>query len=220
VPPVSPITSEPISEEWLAPALRERWLNAEPCPAPCWEGVTPGVTGVEEAAEIWKANPLFSRVGKGSSFGAHYVEPYLNLADDPTFRGPIAEARSEPGSLTIDSIRLLYHFAGIPLAQLIAHYGEPTHVIATTAFDFDEPDSEPDFWYVAIIWETHGLGMKTEGDSQVRNIDEELILNETYYFPPRLEMYGTAVGNPARVDIAQPWQGYAAFSRYERPWPP
>ncbi|HEY1014372.1 MAG TPA: hypothetical protein VGE07_16785 [Herpetosiphonaceae bacterium] len=43
-------------KEWRAEAAA--WLRRDPCAAPCWEGITPGVTTVEEALEQLRQSPL------------------------------------------------------------------------------------------------------------------------------------------------------------------
>ena len=42
--------------------LNARWLSGTPCRPPCWEGVIPGKTSVQEAFDILSANPLFTQV--------------------------------------------------------------------------------------------------------------------------------------------------------------
>lgn len=42
--------------------LEERFLAGVPCAAPCWEGITPGVTEPAEVEGLLRANPLIDQV--------------------------------------------------------------------------------------------------------------------------------------------------------------
>jgi hypothetical protein len=48
--------------------LRDFLLPPERCPAPCWQGIRPGVTTVDEAVAILEATGWFNRFGAGSIF--------------------------------------------------------------------------------------------------------------------------------------------------------
>ncbi|HYF63788.1 MAG TPA: NHL repeat-containing protein, partial [Herpetosiphonaceae bacterium] len=50
-------------QEWIE--LGRRWLRGEPCAAPCWEGVTPGVTTVGAALDLLKRSPLIDPASVG-----------------------------------------------------------------------------------------------------------------------------------------------------------
>lgn len=39
-----------------------RWFTGIPCAPPCWEGITPGETSVQEAIELLNTNPYVSDV--------------------------------------------------------------------------------------------------------------------------------------------------------------
>ncbi len=55
-PTLVPATTAPTFSDWQA-----RWLKGISCRPPCWEGIIPGKTTLEEAVKILEKSPLFNQ---------------------------------------------------------------------------------------------------------------------------------------------------------------
>ncbi|MFN8452562.1 MAG: hypothetical protein U0521_29140 [Anaerolineae bacterium] len=105
--------------------LRAFLLPPENCPAPCWEGVRPGVTTLDEAVALLEANPWVGRVvvRQNATFTFLYVE-WSDQA--PAF---VENADSQlPTYLWVrnDIIQLILIPTRIPFGEIWLRLGAPS----------------------------------------------------------------------------------------------
>lgn len=221
-PVVIPTTASPVAthvaslliENWL-----ERWLIHPPCPPPCWEGVTPGETPVEVAIEIFKSNPMFTKieVDEATERVGYIILEWQIQAEDGHISTKEAQLHYDP-SEKVPVIWLIgYRIQPIRLADLIEVLGTPTHVKTSTVLNnFDQPISQG----VDIIWASQGFVVNTGGATPISTVDEDLEFEWVTYFAPGIENYNEFSGPSLQGnDLVAPWKGYANYEEYMKPTP-
>ncbi|HEX2914517.1 MAG TPA: hypothetical protein VH186_27195 [Chloroflexia bacterium] len=197
------------------PDWQYRWLQGIPCKPPCWEGLIPGQTTGEEALNILKQNPLVAVAEisyPGPTTGGNYVgwnwvtapkNRYGSVGDggDAVFRG---------SAHVIDLIRPKYTIT-FKLSQVIAKYGEPSHVIA---IDVTGPDlGSPKEYYLGFVYLPMGflLYLKT---GNIPTLTADIALSGPQFFIPGEDGFRRFGSPPLKVLV--PWQGYKDFAFYCR----
>ncbi len=195
--------------------LRTRWLFSPSCIPPCWEGITPGQTTVDEAIEILNGISIFNNVDiqRPDDGGDGVITVELEILDDT---GNIItvfstlyfeqvlfpENRINPPDEIIADIS-----PGIPdtsLSDLIAKYGKPDRV--EPGLDLD------DGWYFRLVWLENGLITTASGYKPYPDFDGGLICQWFNFFPPTAGGFLQTIGYP--LDELTPWTGYAKFEEY------
>jgi hypothetical protein len=155
---VSPVSTKlPMPTEWP-----KRWLMGIPCRPPCWEGITPGNTSANEAVEFLAASSL---VGIVRTPIDHLMpergEVNWTWVDGSVGGRLIFEAQTI--SQTIYAIEPAFP-TSFRLQNVIAAYGNPSHVIATA---FRSPDlGGPISYDLSIIYLPLGLRLHTSSTSK------------------------------------------------------
>ena len=98
-----------------------RWLRKQPCAAPCWEGITPGVTTYKDAQKLLEQNSSFIKVE-------------LHLPDEITWKwagmdygGRVGfDAWAKMPTIQFISVSLLPKPA--KLKDVLTTFGNPSHV--------------------------------------------------------------------------------------------
>ncbi len=174
---------------WLA-----RWLAKEPCAAPCWEGVTLGVTDPDAAVAIWRQSPVVASVKQDDDpQRLSYIVVYL-------IGGPEAEVtydrRTTP--VVVDSIR----FDGdvvLVFSDVIAAYGEPSHIIAEGASDL--------FYFANMIYAAQGIWLQASS-SHVLTLTSQLTFDSIGFSSPM------SSDDEFLIKEATPWQGFRDYEFY------
>jgi hypothetical protein len=110
-------------------------LSGEPCEAPCWNGITPGITTWDEARTILEDDPSIE-------------DPTLQTAEDSA---SVAASFKEPGGVDAsgqifsedgETVGLIFLRLApdMVLDDVLAKYGDPTWVIGTP-FSDDPPQA-------------------------------------------------------------------------------
>src|SRR5512132_3259667 len=55
-------TPFPKTAQTITLDMRTRWLAGQPCAPPCWEGITPGKTRVDEAVALLNRHPMVTDI--------------------------------------------------------------------------------------------------------------------------------------------------------------
>ncbi len=197
--------------------LLTRWLNAEPCAPPCWEGIIPGETSASEAMELLEANPLIADIqlyerGRWSmmewnmiwsSMSKHSPSPAWGAASfDSSFSNQIIQY------IVLDS-------RGLCLGDIIHSYGEPSHIliyVESSALDHGVFEA-----VIEVFWLSLDLRLTATSDTARPRIDETLCDGSIALFAPGTTLEQSASTGFLDHDYLLPWDGYGDFDKYFLP---
>jgi peptidylprolyl isomerase len=163
-------------------------ITGTPCAAPCWNKMTPGLSKLEEAQTILKADSRFANVGiKGSG----------NILTATTAAGVVCcDITADRGGI-IRSIQMRVA-PKMQVKQLIEKFGEPAYL--TTA------DYSPTEVAVALIFPKVGVvAWASPGDPTSALKPESPIVIVVYFSMDQVD-------NLVKTARLQGWSGYVAYS--------
>jgi hypothetical protein len=183
------------------PAWLERWLVSPVCEPPCWEGITPGVTTMEEGKSILEAIPDFQPNDEDE-----YTITFMAKGD---VRIMLKRKRKEQA--TVQYIDL--GTDSLPLERIVARYGFPTFGYPEIPIDTPDPNclilSYPDYgmalWVVAPDGYFDGI----------YNIQPDTEIVAISFIAPEAEGFGSACSYWGIERI--PFTGYGEYELY-LPW--
>jgi hypothetical protein len=182
---------------------KRRWLQKIPCSAPCWEGITPGKTTVDEAVQILKQLPFVLLSSLHNTPPSHIQETgnvYWKWSDN-TPQGFLTYTSQLP--YTVDKIGP-YSFE-VKLGDVIKAYGNPTHVMAHTVASFG----------IGFYWFDKGfaVGVDEKPTGKEPVVDGSLVVGYITFFTPttREQWVKNSIFKP---DQFISWQGYKDFQFY------
>ena len=181
-----------------------RWLQSIPCAAPCWEGVTPGVTTVDETIRIWRQSPIISQAQEDSN------RTVIQLAwrQDGTLAGGAAY---RPTDRVIISIGVGYP-TPFALQDLRSAFGEPSHVYAKVSKDA----SEQPFYRLSFVYLPKGLIVNALVADPTRPVlSEDMRVTSPTFVQASLEGLTTTMPQMTEKTLV-PWKGFLDFSYYCR----
>ena len=218
---VAPVTSvaptEQLDQNW-----EYRWLNHNPCQAPCFEGITAGKTSLKESLDILKNNTFVTNVEVDSSAtilvwnwkpytsnSSASITPSTGLiaAQNPKGFASIVYDGTIPNQVVRNiSPRFLMSFT---LKQIISSYGQPTNILIDARPDYDHINDN--FLYdVVVLYPAQGLAITTYRPFTKRpTLNADLALNDVEFFSP--ERQDTLGKNVTKIVT---WQGYKDFEYY------
>jgi hypothetical protein len=215
-PPAAPTPAPPAPTEVPAPpAWTTRWLQGSPCWAPCWEGVTPGLTTVEEAVAIWSQNPLLehvqvvdSDVPPPHSWIQWDWQPDLpGVAAHPAGGG--AAIAQEGGSI----VKIYPDYPGLlAFRDVQAVYGAPSHVLAGKWLGSANP-----YYSLWLVYLPQGLVLPVHAASsgEAPRLSAGMAVEAPMFFEASTAGLVRAFGLSAANRLL-PWQGYEDFYFYCR----
>lgn len=190
-----------------------RWLRSIPCKAPCWEGITPGVTTVEEATKLLKHNPLID-----ASSIATQVDDYdtnIQILDwkwiDKIPGGEIYYVRNSLQPV-IKEIRPYYDYdkENITLNTVIQLVGQPNYILATGMKTADGPPA----YGATLLFTQQGLSVDANNMPKSKPLLEPaMLVTRPSFFIPQQNPSG--LGKPYSTG-SQMWQGFKDFNFYCR----
>jgi hypothetical protein len=207
------------------PGFEKRWLQAIPCAPPCWEDIIPGQTTLTDAVRLLQQNPgvqpqsVLSRpYGQPEEHTGYIQWRWLGSegGGEVSYQGTEGKGEAivtyiSPGLGGIPSAD-----ASFTLGDVIAAYGEPTHIHATGFFGMhgDGPFYTMDFYY-----EKHGMALESNGIYHTKpHLDSNIRLDRV--------TFSTDPVHPSRPTFAaipddpstgpQVWQGFKEFDFYCR----
>lgn len=203
------VTSTIVSKAASESDWQYRWLKGVPCQPPCWEGITPGKTNVEEAASLLKQNnfvdPASVIIGQPPIVDPSTAELHWTSHDgkDP-YNKAIFDAQSP--NHTILYIRPNFNELGFKLGEVIKIYGQPSHVTANIIGNYPQ---------IQFFWFSRGfiVGVSLGQGQEVPEIGPDLIVKGPYFFIPGTpEDWIKGTSNSIKEFIL--WQGYKDFKFY------
>jgi hypothetical protein len=186
--------------------MAERWLAGQPCPPPCWEGMTPGHSTAPEALQLLENNPNIT----------------ILEADEDSIRWNWNDHRSsDAGIITVANgrvERIRLDFAP-RLGEVIAAYGEPSGVLAYTGTRREYPGTDVIELVdkVRIMYAEQGFYFDALPADNPR-IDAELMLIGPVLIAPDSDPGDLS---PRLAATMMPWQGEQSFDFYysdASPW--
>lgn len=178
-----------------------RWLLAEVCQPPCWEGITPGTTTVSQALDLLNNNPGIIP-GSANAHDGYVVWRWKGS----THGGEARYARADPQQ-RINEISPFYESlpgakASFTLAEVIQRYGAPSHIRAST---FYGPHGDGPFYAIMIIYQPMGLIFTNIAMITAKpELTDRLAFNRVSFYTP------TDLLNLS----AEPWVGFQPFDSY------
>jgi hypothetical protein len=191
-----------------------RWLQKIPCAAPCWEGVTPGVTSGNEAYTLLRNNPQISNVEMRISQLMPEVGYVVWKWSGTDFGGDITFAATSISHEV--SIIHVYTAESFSLDEVMAAFGSPSHIMVSAGRG---PDiGSPVTYDLSIVYLDRGFMVPYIGDDITLKplLSADLPFYSVDFFQPSLEgMTGTSGLAPADVEqMLLPWQGIKDFDYY------
>jgi hypothetical protein len=171
------------------------WLRKEPCAAPCWEGITPGITSVSAATNILEKNPLLTNVKLENS----RVSWNWKESGKP---GGFLDF-SPKGILKITPV--YWHTFGF--GSLIDAFSEPTQVIASMA------NTGYVSYGISVIYRPQGLLLHYVGTIKP-TLNRDLRFTAVIFFDPSPAGFSEAINH--NETALTDWQGYKNFEFYCR----
>lgn len=197
-----------------------RWLKGIPCRPPCFEGIMPGRTTVEEALNLLRNNPLVSDVttqstGNYGSVVWNWIYQRKNTIANLYNAEALYDLKAT--NPTIVFIEPLFQSAPSKLDDVIKAYGEPSHVIAGARLDYDHI-SENYLYDLTIVFLSQGFAISTYDVNALKKrpvLDANLALDHLGFFTPdKVEAVSFLVVVNTNTKFLIPWQGYKSFEFY------
>jgi len=187
------------------------WLQGVPCRAPCWEGITPGLTTVSQATTLLKNNSLISsvKVFMDNGFGNGEIEFHWKDGDHYMLLG---FKNNEPDPV-IDVI--MPDFYGHPFSfnDVIQTYGYPSHLGVEIPCSRDQKGILTCNYFIELLYLDQGMRVESLYRQKPSIIDGQMEIYSVEFFIPGKEGWARAwQGDFDRFYIV--WQGFKKFEYY------
>jgi hypothetical protein len=181
------------------PELTIRWLNGVPCRPPCWEGITPGTTTYTEAFRLLLDNKFVDPDQVDGSPAADRIE--WTWVD-----------QKYGGWLSTSGVTVSWLLVELPhevlLRDVVAAYGEPSHIAASWHFGVDSSA-----YSLAFVWESAGFALDSGiAYQKAPALGPDLALHKLYFSAEPTVIMPTVWGKLTLL----PWEGFKDFDAYCR----
>jgi hypothetical protein len=186
---------------WLGgvddPPVAVAMLDTGPCAQPCWQGIQPGKTTLDQVAEI---------VGvRGASTGHSIHSLYSNelcwkMSAAPHWRGCARRQWDTNPGTSIKSIELEPPAATLRLGDLVMILGEP---VASRLCLVPRKRSSPEQQIMAHVYFRHNIFVLADNPLQPNEprLDPAMAVRWIFYYAPSAPLYD---------DSVPPWRGFSA----------
>jgi hypothetical protein len=219
--PAPTLTPPPRTALPFTAELQTNWLAGKPCAPPCWEGVIPGQTSLDEAINILNQHPQMGNIAiydvpkyRGGVVGWEWS------GHPPSGYGLLHYQRLEDSTAAlINSISVQFpdHFS---LAPIIAAYGEPSYIAphASLRPPFGHPDGKTIYYEITVVYQNRGFYLMTfPASTTPPHIAQDMTVSSSVvFFPPTGEGLEAAEGGERISASLVPWQGEQDFVTYCR----
>jgi hypothetical protein len=192
-------------------SLSQDWLSDATCRPPCWKGIVPGKTTADEAAAILKKIPFVAPETIKMGVSSLSSEGELNWGWRGRNVGLDGRAffDGNTSNQPIHSLELLLP-EKVFLRDVIAAYGEPTHLEARAAYD---PSGRITSW-LRVLYVNQGFGLA--GEVPI-TIDSNMAFNSVFFFSPGMDSFTQLFPEYKSLpELIVPWQGPQSFEFYCR----
>ncbi len=219
----APLSATPaVTNDW-----QYRWLKGVPCQLPCWEGITPGVTKLDQALQILQKNPLVTGLKEippmGSKNTNRVIEWRLSGAGQKGFLGLIGYNITDPNKI-IDGITPDYPHS-FSIKEIIAALGEPSHALANA----DGCSDECPIYSLSLVYLDKGLRLYITIAQNGKQVKPGLLTDQLTTYSINIvvpgiksfeenytENYGQYKVPYNEAKLLVPWQGFQTFDYYCR----
>ncbi|HVG01048.1 MAG TPA: SBBP repeat-containing protein [Chloroflexia bacterium] len=210
-------TPQPTGPDRPPPGFERRWLDGVPCAPPCWEGITPGRTTLTDAVRLLQESPavqpqtvLFRPWGQPEE-GLGYIEWDWRGSEGG---GQVLYDRTQGEAVVTDISP--YLDISFTLGDVIAAYGEPTHIHATGFYGMH---GDGPFYTATFYYEKHGMVLESNGLYHSKptlgpGIRLDRVSFSTQPVRPQRPTFAAIADDPSTGP--QPWQGFKDFDVYCR----
>jgi len=186
------------SQDWTT-----RWINNIPCRLPCWEGIIPGVTTVDQAIELLNKNSVIKNIKKSTSYnGKGYLE--WDLTNN---KKGFANFYSNKPTQIIYYILPYFNNLSFNLNKIVASYGEPSNIIATAVKNPEQGIS----YKLMLIYLDKGFALTNFGSNKLI-LKSEMDFEQLDIFIPNTSGFDEAF--PGKKFDIKSWQGFRDFNYY------
>lgn len=144
-------------------------LDAEPdCPMPCWQGIRPGTTTIDEAVSLLSLSPFVNAADLrfvDDQFGEPWHISWTEIASRHNIRRH-GQIRGEiiVRNGVVHSVNVQYNRRAVTLGDVMGQVGIPTQV-AVRGYDYKSQAANPPPGYTAaIVLYYPALGFRVEGE--------------------------------------------------------
>lgn len=192
-----------------------RWLQGMPCRAPCFEGVTPGESTAQDALRIWGRSKVMRNVRLRPDIGGAKVRDVAwtwPSGED----GGSGEFRVE-GDQQIQQIDFWLRGV-VQLGDVIASYGDPTH-IATYAACY--PDRQGASYVLFVVFKRNSFALSSERkfgpESTWLMLDNDTTFDYVRFYAAGADVRVPQVyGYGGEPNVLVPWRGPQPLGAYLR----
>lgn len=189
--------------------FHKAWLRADPCAPPCWEGITPNQTTLEDALELLNLHPFVKEIG----VDVNENETFSFTSDSDSYDGTLSYQKEPP--YTIERIEV-YH-PPVRLGDVISAYGEPSYVLVftqTASMAGGDLDIDPRVYRFGIVYPKQKFILTYRNTIPINHITSEDQLTYSLFFGDSFQSLLDNKLKRVRGDTLIPWQGYQSFAFY------
>jgi len=189
-------------------------FTGHPCEAPCWQGLTPGLSSIQDVEQF--VNTLNPNNWPSKEEITYDSGCKLILLHDTTNNQNVhasLDLSIEEGKLTFIQS---FHSNMLSLEQVVNHFGYPEYIKAILAVG---PDG--DSYILEIYYPSKGVGFKVRPNkNDVGFIKPTMLIDTVQYFATgdllsyMTDKYSCNLGYDAAITTAQ-----AQIAEFTQPWP-
>lgn len=189
----------------LASLVDRSLVTQEPCPPPCWQGITSGTTSGIEALTILEELEFIDQ-NSIDVFG-NTIRWKTVFPEAPTTTGIVLDSEDIVSKINVNKM-----WYDVNLNELIEIYGVPDGILARPQLGFTEISG--DCAEIDVVWFESGLEVTVDRvplpkASQLSSlVAPDLYIYRTTYFPPvsNLREFITVRGDDTDPDYFQEWE--------------
>ncbi len=201
-----PTATQIISASSLS-QLNTFWLKGTPCSPPCWQGIIPGQTTLEQATTILKNLSIATNIELGPLTNTKE----LNWDWKGTDRGGKIWFHPATPAKTVYSIAT--GLPGTKLGDIIAAYGEPTYISVLSGPPVEQGQSTT--YSIMVMFLSKGLYMNYQSKSKPSFNSDLLMVSPVFFEPNSLEQVAKLL-SLGETNVILPWQGFKSVDYYCR----
>ncbi len=191
---------------------RDRWLQGDPCRAPCWEGITPGQTKAVDAVRLLHRSSIVTDVEQ-CGYPADMDECVSWSWIDRTKSGGGTVWFPHQADPLINTTFLQFAEHSFNLGEIMAAYGPPSHVIPTkTNWGMDGMSGTS--YGLLVVYLPQGFYMEAVTDLSSTITSNLDVGGEVTLFAPSFEGFDAALQNRYNHTDLISWQGFQDFTTY------
>lgn len=171
------------------PVQDESLVTGVPCSPPCWYGIHPGQTAVEEAIKIVRGLPFVvsdslkrAKEGLPSGFDEGVTWKYIG-GTHPAHGGALYARQGTIVWMRVSLPR------GLRLADVLVTQGEPDLVAVSLGMIGIGPLAEGHGYYLHLFYSERGVMLSSKGyglgEGQYVTLSPDIVIDEAEYFAPR-----------------------------------